>query len=451
MSATIAQLPQDPGPAAWDAILPAAIQRPELTEQRTADWLIVGAGFAGLSAARRLSELHPQSRIVVLEATRIAQGASGRNSGFMIDVPHDLTSSNYAADESDQRLQHTHREIRLNRAAIDYALAAREEFAMPDEAIRLSGKINGAMSARGQHHNDLYAEHLNHLGEASERLDAQAMFDVTGTRCYCDGLFSPGSAMLQPALYTRSLAAGIEANGVACFENSPATAFVEQGNEWCVSTPRGSITAPRVILTVNGHLQSFGFFKRHLVHVFTYGSMTRALTPDEVKRLGGHSNWALTPADALGTTVRRVFGIGGDRIVVRNRATYDPSMQVSEKRIAQVAQTHDESFRQRFPMLGDVDMEYRWGGRLCLARNGGTVFGEIADGIFSACCQNGLGTARGTIGGKLVAELASDQTSDLLRDQQALELPNKLPPGPIAALGATAQLRWGEFRAGREL
>ena len=206
-----------------------------------------------------------------------------------------------------------------------------------------------------------------------------------------------------------------------------------------------------MILTVNGHLQSFGFFKRHLVHVFTYGSMTRALTPDEVKRLGGQSNWALTPADALGTTVRRVSGIGGDRFVVRNRATYDPSMQVSEKRIAQVAQTHDESFQQRFPMLGDVDMEYRWGGRLCLARNGGTVFGELADGIFSACCQNGLGTARGTIGGKLVAELASDQTSDLLRDQQALELPNKLPPGPIAALGATAQLRWGEFRAGREL
>ena len=451
MSATIAQLPQDPGPAAWDEILPPAKLRPELQQPLTADWLIVGAGFAGLSAARRLSELHPGDRIVVLDACRIAQGASGRNSGFMIDVPHDLTSSNYASDDSDQRLHHTHREIRLNRAAIDYALLAREEFAMPDEAIRLSGKINGAMSARGQQHNDLYAEHLNQLGEASERLDAQAMFEVTGTRCYQDGLFSPGSAMLQPALYTRLLAEGIETNGVECFENSPATSFVEQGSDWCVSTPNGSVTTPRVILTVNGHLQSFGFFKRHLVHVFTYGSMTRELSSDEIKRLGGQPNWALTPADALGTTVRRVSDIGGDRIIIRNRATYDPSMQVSAKRINQVAQTHDESFRQRFPMLGEVDMQYRWGGRLCLARNGGTVFGEIADGIFSACCQNGLGTARGTIGGKLIAELASGQTSDLLSDQQAQELPNKLPPEPIAALGATAQLRWGEFRAGKEL
>jgi len=135
MSATIAQLPKDPGPAAWDEILPPA----------------------------KLRELHPGARIVVLDACRIAQGASGRNSGFMIDVPHDLTSSNYASDDSDRRLQHTHREIRLNRAAIDYALLAREEFAMPDEAIRLSGKINGAMSARGKQHNDLYAEHLNVL------------------------------------------------------------------------------------------------------------------------------------------------------------------------------------------------------------------------------------------------------------------------------------------------
>ena len=58
MSATIAQLPQDPGPAAWDEILPPAKLRPELQQPLTADWLIVGAGFAGLSAARRLSELH---------------------------------------------------------------------------------------------------------------------------------------------------------------------------------------------------------------------------------------------------------------------------------------------------------------------------------------------------------------------------------------------------------
>ena len=67
--------------------MPAGPKYPELKQSQTADIVIVGAGFAGLSAARRLQELNPNSRIVVLEARNIAEGPAGRNSGFMIDVP----------------------------------------------------------------------------------------------------------------------------------------------------------------------------------------------------------------------------------------------------------------------------------------------------------------------------------------------------------------------------
>jgi len=79
------------------------------------------------------------------------------------------------------------------------------------------------------------------------------------------------------------------------------------------------------------------------------------------------------------------------------------------------------------------------------------VFGEIEEGVISACCQNGLGTAKGTITGKLAAELACGRPSDLLDLQTSYDSPVKLPPKPIAALGATAVLKWGEFRAGKEL
>ena len=74
-----------------------------------------------------------------------------------------------------------------------------------------------------------------------------------------------------------------------------------------------------MILAVNGHAESFGYFERRLMHVFTYASMTRALTVDEVARLGGAPIWGATPADPMGTTVRRISGVGGDRIVIRNR------------------------------------------------------------------------------------------------------------------------------------
>ena len=121
------------------------------------------------------------------------------------------------------------------------------------------------------------------------------------------------------------------------------------------------------------------------------------------------------------------------------------------RRIARVGQDHDHAFAARFPMLKRVAMQYRWGGRLCLSRNNVAAFGEVAPGLFSACCQNGLGTAKGTLAGMMVVDLALCLGSDILTDLQAQAAPSKLPPNPIAWLGANATLRWGERQAGREL
>ena len=440
-------MPSDPGAAAWNALLPRCAARATLNKNINADWLVIGAGFAGLSAARRLAELHSGDRIVVLEASRVAEGPSGRNTGFMIDLPHNLTSDDYGDIEAAKAL----RDIRLNRAGIAYALEARLRFDLSDEVIATSGKVNGAITARGASHNTAYARHLDQLSEAYEMIDANAMHELTGTSCYIGGLYSPGTAMIQPAGFIRAIATGIESTKVQIFEHSLVCDLHRAGSEWVAQTQAGSVSAPKVILTVNGHLESFGYFKRRLMHVFTYGSMTRALTGQEVKQLGGQPVWALTPADPLGTTVRRISGIGGDRIVIRNRATFDPTMQVGDSRIERIARTHDRSFRDRFPMLNSVDMEYSWGGRLCLSRNNVPAFGEIDENLYAACCQNGLGTAKGTVSGKLAAELASNIPSELLNDQQSDAEPATLPPAPLASIGANAILRWGEFRAGREL
>jgi glycine/D-amino acid oxidase-like deaminating enzyme len=442
----VSQLPVDPGPAAWNEILDPAPVRPRLDEHCSADWIVIGAGFAGLSAAHRLRELCPEHNIVVLEASRLARGPAGRNSGFMIDVPHDLSSGNYGgAIDADRR------EIRMNRAGIDYALQLCAQVGACDETISLNGKVNGAITERGIQHNNAYAQQLDNLEESYSRLGAEEMHQLTGTHCYIDGLYTPGTAVIQPALYIRALAAGIESSRVRIHELSAVTQLKRRGTSWQAFTELGSVNAPKVILCVNGHLQSFGFLKRQLIHIFTYASMTRQMTPVEIAALGGRSTWGITPADPLGTTVRRISGVGGDRIIIRNRATFDPSLQVKEGRLKDVASTHDQSFHDRFPMLRKLDMEYRWGGRLCLSRNSVPVFGEIDDGLYSACCQNGLGTVKGTISGKLVAELACGMSSDLLDDMQKFVEPTRLPPEPIASIGATAVLRWGEFRAGKEL
>ena len=445
MSGAVNRLPVDPGPSGWTRVLPDAPPATPLDHDTTADWLVVGAGFAGLSAARRLSQSCPGDRILVLDATRVAEGPAGRNSGFMIDLPHDLASDDYGGGIEGDLAQ-----IQDNRLGISFAEEMAQEYGLADEAFVRSGKVNAAATAAGHRRNLSYATHLAAMGEAHELLDAQNMQQMTGTDYYQSGLFTPGAAMIQPAMFVRGVARGLVSNRVQIHECSPVTRL-ERNGAWTATTPKGSVSAPRVILAVNGHLNSFGFLQGRLMHVFTYASMTRRLTQAECTALGGVAVWGVTPADPMGTTVRRISGTGGDRIVIRNRFTYDPTMEVSDQRIVHVGQDHDRAFAARFPMLAGVEMEYRWGGRLCLSRNSVQVVSELQPGLYSACVQNGLGTAKGTLAGMLAADLACGKSSAALDRALAADRPTRLPPQPLTRIGAAARLRWGEARAGREL
>ena len=439
------RLPSDPGPAGWNRLLQEPMPAVQLEEKITADWLVIGAGFAGLAAAHRLCKQAQGDKIVVLDAVRVGDGPAGRNSGFMIDLPHDLTSADYGGG-LDADLDQT----QDNRLGIEHASKMATEYLLSDEAFIVSGKINGAATAKGQAHNENFAKHLTAMGEPYESFDAKQMREITGSSYYQDGLFTPGTAMIQPAMYIRGVAEGLGQDGVTIYEDSPVTALNNNGS-WVVETPHGQVSSPRVILAVNGHLNSFGYAKSRLMHVFTYASMTRALTPQEIGKLGGNPIWGLTPADPVGTTVRRISGKGGDRLIIRNRFTFDPTLEVSPKRIAKIGHDHDASFLHRFPDLSNVTMEYRWGGRLCLSRNNVQIIQELEPGLFSACCQNGLGTAKGTFAGGLAADLALGRPSQALSRALAADAPARLPPASIAKLGANLYLRWQERNARGEL
>jgi glycine/D-amino acid oxidase-like deaminating enzyme len=153
----------------------------------------------------------------------------------------------------------------------------------------------------------------------------------------------------------------------------------------------------------------------------------------------------------MGTTVRKISGIGGTRIVVRNRFTWAPGRSVSSDKLNGMGRVHNRSFKARFPFLSDVAMEYCWGGLLCLSWNNVAAFGEVDDGLYSACCQNGLGTAKGTLHGLLAAEQASGISSEHLTYMLNQPAPKKLPPEPFSSIGANAYLRWAEINAGIEL
>ena len=164
--------------------------------------------------------------------------------------------------------------------------------------------------------------------------------------------------MLQPALFIRSLGLKLLSKRLRIYEESPVVALERKKGLWTAKTPKGSIRAPKVILAVNAHIENFGYFRRQLVHIFTYASMSRALSRDECARLSGQTDWGLTPADPLGSTVRRISSPDGDRIVVRNRFTYEPAMMSSAATQKSVYKKHKQSFAARFSILRNVNIEY---------------------------------------------------------------------------------------------
>lgn len=429
------------GPAAWSAILPKQPAPVVLETDMVVDVAVIGAGFAGLSAARRLRQLDRSVSVTVLDAGPLAEGASGRNSGFMIDLPHEITSEDYVGQCNDQAI------ISLNRAAIGFAGDAVADYDINTAYFERAGKINGAASMKADSLNRAYARHLDTLGEPSEFLDAQAMTEVTGSRYYLSGLYTPGTVMLQPAGYIRGLGEGLRRDGVKVYENTPAIAIERQGKDWVIITQRGRVMAGKVIMAINGQLESFGFARRRLMHVFLYASMTADLSPDALAAIGGQSRWGITPSDPMGTTMRRIdTPLGGNRIVTRTCATFEPGMEPAEATLRRTLAVHAKKFADRFPTLASVRQEFTWAGHLCLSRNGVSIARELEPGLYAATVCNGLGATRSTLTGIAAADCALGRPT-AFSDHFAEEAEPSLLPPVVSSISANLFLRWKEWRA----
>ena len=268
----------------------------QLSKAISSDWVIVGGGFAGLSAARRLDQLVSGERIVVLDAQRIGWGAAGRNSGFMIDLPHELQSENYGSD-LEKDLQH----IRINRSAIAFASEAVNEFGL-QQFWNAKGKINAASDQAGSDVLTTYGEHLRSMQEPFITLSKSDLQAITGSDYFVGGIHTPGAVQIQPVGYIRGIAEGLKQstrNQIDIYEQSPATSIVSK-NGIVIKTPQGAVSAGKLLLTVNGHLASFGFYPKQLIPVFTYASMTRELDSTEVEALSGEPEWGIVSRTSHG-------------------------------------------------------------------------------------------------------------------------------------------------------
>ncbi|MER8841363.1 FAD-binding oxidoreductase [Mesorhizobium sp. M0913] len=436
------RLPAHGVESGWSALLAPRTPTPELDRTITVDIVIIGAGFAGLAAAVRLAHLDPRLSVAVIDADMVGNGASGRNSGFLIDLPHDISSGNFGVDG----VTKSHNEILIARTAIQHYARLAEENGWDKDVFDPSGKYSVAMTDAGTEHLAAYSSKLNSLGEPHQVLGAEEIEDVTGTRSFKSGLFTPGAVMVQPAAVVRAIA-DLFPEPVRLFERTPALSIETSSSGCTVKTPKGVVRAARVILATNGHAESFGFGSGELLHVFTYASLTEPFPPSA---LGGSRKWGATPAAPMGTTIRRINGTDGDRLLIRSRYTYNPKIEVSAGSIKSASDLHDRKFADRFPEHRHLKMQYRWAGAMALTRNSVPLFGQVGPSIFAACACNGIGGTKSTAAGIAMAELLVGHRSQLGKIFSGFEKPQTLPPRPFTDVGARLNLAFREWRAGRE-
>ena len=435
----IAHLPQNDKTNAWNTILPKRHPNESLAGDIKSDWLVIGAGFAGLAAARRLANNRPNERIVIVDAGVCGENASGRNSGFAIDLPHTVSSN---LDQLDS----AHRYMRLARAAISELEEQVEAHGINCDWSR-DGKFHAAVTEQGsQSMLNPFARELDKLGEPYEWIDREQLTRQLGTNHFLRAIYTPGCVLMNPAALVRGLADSLPEN-VTLYENSPITT-VNYQNGISAETIEGSIRSHKMILAANGFSDQFGFAKRKFVHLALAASLTRPLTKEEQRAYAVEKPWGLTPANGFGGITMRYTN--DRRILIRQDIKVAMGRRFSPLRTKSLGQQHKQLLDARFPMLSNVTMENSWVGYICMSQNGAPMFGGVAPDVWMAACQNGIGVTKGTIGGLLAADLACNQHNPLIADMERLGTPNAIPPRPFVDVGARIKLGWEVWKNRKE-
>jgi len=249
----------------------------------------------------------------------------------------------------------------------------------------------------------------------------------------------PGRPLVQPAALLRGLAAALP-DGVELYERSPVRTLEREAGSWRARSDHGSVSAPRVILALNGYAPLLsatrgGGLARRVFPLITFGSLTRQLTAEEQTALGGEAEWGLLAQDPMGSSLRRTRD---QRILVRNTLHYSRDLAAGAAVRDRALRAHRAALARRWPELfgaSGIELEHTWAGVMGASASRRHLFERLDDGLYAAAGFTGAGIALGTVAGELLAEWATGRGGALLDDMRALPQPGRTPPEPFLSLG----------------
>jgi len=404
------------------------------------DVLVIGAGWMGIHAARRCGELEPDKSVILVDAGRIGNNASGRCMGFAIDLAHNPRKHDFVED-----IQGNKDELYTNLDGNAYLRSAVEELGV-DCDWDPQGKYHSAATKHGVADLVAFSKALDAMGQKYTWVEHAEMREMTGSNHYIKALHHPGTILIQPAKYLKNMARKLPPN-VTVHENTAISTAQFGAQEHVFETPSGVIRAKKVIICASGYLTRFGFYSNTAIPVYTFASMTRELTESELNKAGAQATYGMIPANSFGTTVRRAQ----NRLFIRNVYSYAKNYEVNRETIERAREHQMVSFKRRWPELASMGFENSWGGLLTLAQNGGMVWGELGPNIYGAAFCNGTGVSRGTAFGKAVAELAMGRSSPVIDILKRKTPPSRAYPELITQTGVNFVTGWRFRQAGEEV
>ncbi|SET06569.1 NAD(P)/FAD-dependent oxidoreductase [Pseudomonas graminis] len=364
------------------------------------DVVIVGGGYTGLSTARYLAAkgLSP----VVLEASRIGWGASGRNGG-VVSAKYRLPLSRVAARHGLEMAQIMRR---LSLESVEHIEELVTAYSLEAAQYRKNGSLHCAHNATSlaycaQEAHWLAAE----LGERSLHvMSARQMQEETGSPDFVGGVLDTGGGLLHPLNFARGFARGLKAEGITLSESSPVTGIRRVTNGVVVHTSHGTVTAKQVVLATNGYstLTSATDAVRQCVVPFRSAMLaTEPLTGQELQLLRHARSYTET------RRMMRWFRMAGDRLLYGGRGAFgtDDSSTAYEA-------LHRAMIKQ-FPTLAETAISHRWSGLVALTVDSVPQVGRLDDRVVYAMGYNGTGVAMSSYIGKHVAEVVTGSAPEL--------------------------------------
>jgi gamma-glutamylputrescine oxidase len=358
-----------------------------LQGETSADVCIIGGGYTGLSSAIHLAERGYQ--VVLLEAERIAWGASGRNGGQCTvgqRQPQEWLEEKFGHEEA-RRLWD------LGVEAVDLVRELIRRYGISCDLKR--GNLQAAAKRSDAEWYRGHADRMKSDYDLDCRfVEGEELDYLAGTREFKGGLVEYASAHLHPLNYALGLADAARSLGVRLYEQSRVTGY-DGNSPTTVKTGQGSVKARYVILACNGYLERLEpRVAGRIMPINNFVLATQVLSQEQQQQLNPED---LCMYDAK--FVVNYWKMTGD-----GRFLFGGGENYTRRFPADIKAFVRKYMVQLYPSSKDFAIDYAWGGTLAVTMNRMPSFGRLDPDIYYAMGFSGHGVQMATLAGKLIAE-----------------------------------------------